>query len=338
MEKLSLNQTKRLPFENTTTFPCQPKRLTPGRIAIIPLLEGMKVLDFIKTFAKNWYEISWNSFRKNKKVPAGPPPDAANVSYGPHRRQTFDFWHPLKPAKSPVPLLIFFHGGGFIRGKKYHSRILREARKMGAAAVSVNYRLAIFPGLNVGDSMEDGASAIRAVIQRAKEWNIDQNRIALAGNSAGGCLALWSAFTENPCPVRCVLAHNSLTTFDPETQVRDLGGPSLSNYWLLWLFLFESIGPGALKRPRMRRIVETYSPLARFHPKVPPAYLSYTENPPETAKYPTSTGIIEILHSSLYGRIAKESYDRINTECFWSYPARPANITQVEFLKRHLFS
>jgi acetyl esterase/lipase len=43
-------------------------------------------------------------------------PDYKNVSYGADSLQVLDFW----PAKSSrkTPVLVFFHGGGFIRGEK----------------------------------------------------------------------------------------------------------------------------------------------------------------------------------------------------------------------------
>src|SRR5262245_57117749 len=53
--------------------------------------------------------------QKNKDAPK-PPPDLANVKYGPHERNVLDLWK----AKSdkPTPLVVFIHGGGFRGGSK----------------------------------------------------------------------------------------------------------------------------------------------------------------------------------------------------------------------------
>jgi hypothetical protein len=51
--------------------------------------------------------------------PARPPaiaPDLANVACGPERRNAFDLWRPK--TDKPVPVFIYFHGGGFMGGDK----------------------------------------------------------------------------------------------------------------------------------------------------------------------------------------------------------------------------
>ncbi len=285
----------------------------------------------------NWCRLAWNYLRKNSRPPQGPPPDAADVSYGPHRQQKLDFWHPVSPTSDPAPVLIFFHGGGFVRGRKYHSRLLREARELGAATVSANYRLTRPRGITVEDSMQDAASAILLVLNHAKEWGIDPNRIALAGNSAGGCLALWCAFTEAACPVRCVVTYNSLTTIDPNILVNEIGGPGLSHYRPLWAALFDAKGLDALHSPQVSNIINTYSPLARFHPGVPPAYIEFNEDPPAGGgRHAATASLMKILHSPRYGFLLKKLYEGIGQKFVLSYPSEPAAISSLDFVKLHL--
>ncbi|MGB9606526.1 MAG: hypothetical protein ACPL88_11690, partial [Bryobacteraceae bacterium] len=45
-----------------------------------------------------------------------PPPDAADVSYGPHERNVLDLWK--AHSAKPTPLVIYIHGGGFRAGDK----------------------------------------------------------------------------------------------------------------------------------------------------------------------------------------------------------------------------
>ncbi len=285
----------------------------------------------------NWCRLAWNYVRKNSRPPEGPPPDAADVSYGPHRQQKLDFWRPATQTSALAPVLIFFHGGGFVRGKKYHSRLLREARELGAATVSANYRLARPRGITVEDSMQDAASAIRLVLDHAKEWGIDPNRIALTGNSAGGCLAQWCAFSEAACPVRCVVTYNSLTTIDPNILVNEIGGPGLGHYRPLWAALFDVKGLDALQSPQVLKIINTYSPLSCFHPGVPPAYIEFNEDPPVGGgKHAATASLMKILHSPRYGFLLRKLYDEIGQEFVLTYPSKPADISSLDFIKRHL--
>ena len=46
--------------------------------------------------------------------PALPPPDVANVAYGPHERNVLDLWKAR--SNVPSPLVIFIHVGGFSKG------------------------------------------------------------------------------------------------------------------------------------------------------------------------------------------------------------------------------
>jgi acetyl esterase len=121
-----------------------------------------------------------------------PVPKFRNDSYGPHQRHVFDLWQ----AKSdkPTSLLIFFHGGGFVGGDKWtlHRPMLDAALETGISVASANYRKsshAIAPA-----SMLDGARLVQFVRLNAKRYNIDPNRIALCGNSAGAGITLWVAF------------------------------------------------------------------------------------------------------------------------------------------------
>ena len=89
----------------------------------------------------------------------------------------------------PTPTVIFIHGGGWVQGTKEGSmlRVLPYIA-MGYSVVNVEYRLA-----NVSlapAAIEDCRCALRWVVAHAKEYNLDPNRLIVAGESAGGHLAL----------------------------------------------------------------------------------------------------------------------------------------------------
>ncbi len=90
---------------------------------------------------------------------------------------------------SPRPLLIYFHGGGFVIGSSTSvAGILRAVgRKAGADVVSVDYRLAPetpFPG-----ALDDALDATSGVLAQARAWGVGGGGVFVAGDSAGGTLA-----------------------------------------------------------------------------------------------------------------------------------------------------
>jgi acetyl esterase len=88
----------------------------------------------------------------------------------------------------PHPVLVFFHGGGFIAGSPdSHDGTARElCAQAGAVVVSVDYRLA--PEHRFPAAAEDCHAAVCWVAAHASEFGGDPARLAIAGDSAGGNL------------------------------------------------------------------------------------------------------------------------------------------------------
>ncbi|MBT8766116.1 alpha/beta hydrolase [Metapseudomonas boanensis] len=89
-----------------------------------------------------------------------------------------------------LPLLVFFHGGGFVIGNlDTHDNLCRSlARLSGAVVVSVAYRLA--PESKFPAAPHDCYRATCDLVERAGELGFDASRLALAGDSAGANLAI----------------------------------------------------------------------------------------------------------------------------------------------------
>jgi acetyl esterase/lipase len=101
-----------------------------------------------------------------------------------HERQTLDLYLPEK-ADSPLPVIVWVHGGGWRRGSKDRCPALPLSAK-GYAVASINYRLsqhAAFPA-----QIEDCKAAIRWLRANAKKHNLDADHIGVWGASAGGHL------------------------------------------------------------------------------------------------------------------------------------------------------
>ncbi len=92
-------------------------------------------------------------------------------------------------AEPPYPLLVFFHGGGFTAGSlDTHDNICAAlTNRADCLTVSVDYRLA--PENPFPAAVEDAFAALQWADSYADKLNADPDRIAVAGDSAGGNLA-----------------------------------------------------------------------------------------------------------------------------------------------------
>ncbi|HPX35108.1 MAG TPA: alpha/beta hydrolase [Mycobacterium sp.] len=88
-----------------------------------------------------------------------------------------------------APLVVFFHGGGFVFGDlDTHDAACRLiSRDAGVQVLAIDYRLA--PEHPAPAAVDDCLAAYRWAVAQAEELGADPNRIAVAGDSAGGCLA-----------------------------------------------------------------------------------------------------------------------------------------------------
>ncbi|MGX9134201.1 alpha/beta hydrolase fold domain-containing protein [Rummeliibacillus sp. JY-2-4R] len=111
-----------------------------------------------------------------------------DVAYGKQSKsQKMDIYLPNE-GNGPFPVIVAVHGGGFSKGDKREKGIasMLEGVNRGYAVVSINYRLsgeAKFPA-----AISDVKAAVRYIKANAKKYNLDPNKIAMWGNSAGGNL------------------------------------------------------------------------------------------------------------------------------------------------------
>lgn len=123
------------------------------------------------------------------------PHDTTDVAYGPLPEHRLDVHLPTGVA-GPLPVVVFAHAGGWIGGTRsaVPDVIGALVDDVGVAVVSIDYRLVVSgpDGTSVNTfpaASYDMDRAIRFVRANARRWDLDPDRIVVAGASAGGQLA-----------------------------------------------------------------------------------------------------------------------------------------------------
>ena len=114
----------------------------------------------------------------------------ANLMFeGPAGNIPIRIYRPRVEGPGPLPALVFYHGGGWVVGDlDTHDHMCRYlAGHSGVVVASVDYRLA--PEDKFPAAYDDALAAMRWVMSAPDDLNIDVNRLAIGGDSAGGNLS-----------------------------------------------------------------------------------------------------------------------------------------------------
>lgn len=117
-----------------------------------------------------------------------------DVPYGSDANQFARIYKPASLANAKnLPVIVYYHGGGWVIATvdTYDAAPRLLAKQLGAIVVSVEYRHA--PEFKFPAQHDDAAAAYRWTLQNAASWGGDPRKIAVAGESAGGNLAVATA-------------------------------------------------------------------------------------------------------------------------------------------------
>lgn len=162
------------------------------------------------------------------------------------------------------PAVVFFFGGGWRAGNI--NQFLDQADYLawrGMVAARADYRVRSRHGTAPQDCVEDGKSAIRWLRRNASRLGIDPSRIAAAGGSAGGHVAL-----------------ASFTTSGLEAEGEETSISSRPNLLVLFNPVFDVTVPGRLERVGSAPLARRISPLYHLTSDLPPSLLLFGDEDP----------------------------------------------------------
>lgn len=257
-------------------------------------------------------------------------PTHANVPYGPHARNVLDFY--AAQGDGPRPLLVFIHGGGWVGGDKSQAFAqFKPFLDKGISYAAVNYRLT---GENpLPAPVHDAARAIQFLRSKAVEWNIDKDRIALTGGSAGACTSMWILLhddladpnAEDPVQkestrVTAAAVSGGQTSIDPKV-IEGWLGPNVLKHRMINMAVGEPTIEGALENyEKHKALYVEFSPFNHLSKGDPPLFMTYGGNmslPSENAGHG--------IHHPVYGVKMKDKADELNVECHLIIPGHSAS-------------
>ncbi len=247
-------------------------------------------------------------------------PNHENVRYGEHERHVYDLW--LAKSKSPAPLVIYYHGGGFRAGDKgsIKPQLLTALLQEGISVAAANYRLsssAPFPA-----QMHDSAKALQHIRLNAKKYNIDPERIAATGGSAGGHISLWLAFHDdmaNPeskepidqqsTRLTTAAVTGAQSSIDPR-YIQKLFNTDQVNLAVVQLFGMK--GPEDIDNKKFHPLFEEASPLNHLTRDDVPVLAYYNQ---ANEKLPLNSSGRAHIHHPKFGIVLKEKMKKAGLEC-----------------------
>jgi acetyl esterase len=142
----------------------------------------------------------------------------------------------------PTPVVVFFHGGGWVAGNlETHDPYCRAlAKEAGVLVVSVDYRLA--PEHKFPAGLEDCLAATEWVLAHAGELGSDASRVMVGGDSAGGTLATVVALLLRDKGVTelagQILLYPAAAYYDPPTAsyLENAVGYGLTRLGMMWFW------------------------------------------------------------------------------------------------------
>jgi acetyl esterase len=193
--------------------------------AIAEIVDG-----FIAAGRPKASELSWQARREGYLASAplgGEREEVGAIEEWQEPQYAVRLYRPARKAQASLPALIYFHGGCFVSGEfETHDRQLRMlCNRANALVFAVHTRLA--PEYAYPAAHDDALAATLAIMGRLAEWGGHSERLMLAGDSAGGHLALVTALRlkamQAPQPAALCLLYPMLDASGASDSYRTYG-------------------------------------------------------------------------------------------------------------------
>jgi pimeloyl-ACP methyl ester carboxylesterase len=256
-----------------------------------------------------------------------PEPTHAEVSYGPYEQNVFDLW--LAESDDPTPLVIYIHGGGFTGGsyKRISPAAILRLNEAGISVASVEYRLVSIAKLPAAHY--DCRRALQFIRSKAKEWNLDENRVGAFGGSAGAQLCMYLAFHDdmavpesedpvarNSTRLTCVATSGGQATMDLEWWADHIPGYDKPHRDRSASFDMED-------EDAYRKTIEDISAISLLTEDDVPLYMEYRMSPDETVPDDPKEARGWKIHHVNFGIELKERMDELGIENHLVFPGSP---------------
>ena len=283
---------------------------------------------------------------------SGRKPNFENVKYGEDERNVFDIW--VADSESPTPLAVYIHGGGFKGGskEKLKAETLAALLDTGISVAAINYRFVTTDPLPTAH--HDARRAIQFMRSKADEWNIDKDRVAAFGGSAGAQICMWLAYSDDMAdatsddPIErestrllCVATAGGQTSAEREFYIENIL-PLLGENIPVEVLVKSFNGENDPEKIRMKmwgadtleEVDETTrqcSALRLISPDDPPIFMSYGMAP-DAEKPSGDKNRLRgwLIHHVVFGTKLKEKADELGVEADLSYPGSgsryPSNV------------
>lgn len=277
-------------------------------------------------------------------------PTHADVAYGEHERQVFDFYQ--AESNQPTPLLVYIHGGGFVGGSKrsLNPQVLEMALEDGISVAALHYRFVDGKEVIFPTPQHDCARALQFIRSKAKEWNLAPTRVACFGGSAGAGISMWLGFhddladpqSDDPIErystrIQAIGTLGGQTTYDPIKIKELIGGRAWEHPSIFKVYGITTTEEALNPSEELQKLYDEASAITHLSADDPPIFMLYSE---ADGPLPDDARPGQGIHHPNFGRLLKEEMDKLGIESQFVYVGgRPEGnplADMYEFLKRYM--
>ena len=287
--------------------------------------------------------------QRNGQARELPAPTQADFHYGPHERNVLDFYQ--AKSETPTPLVVNIHGGGFVAGDKRSSLnpvSLQLMLDAGISVASIHYRFVDGKDVIFPIPQHDGARAVQFLKSKAREWNIDPQRVACMGGSAGAGISMWIGFHDDLADpasddpilrestrIQAVGTFGGQGTYDP-IQIKNLiGGRAWEHPSIFKVYGVTTAEEALHPTPEQQKLYDESSATTHLTADDPPLYMVYSE---ADGPLPADARPGQGIHHPNFGKQLKEKMDGLDIENIYMHTSEAGGLNlaaeMLEFFQK----